>query len=297
MYYFICHHTPRQNFEFSELPGLTLILLPYCQIFFPRNDESEYESSDLGRLSSLQASQRKTKQHQQDILDSYQDRNRLMFSSDTSIGSSPNPHALATQSTNLESSFQTESRHGPPPRYQARTVRIIEPDRGGDGIVEVFTPLPSASVAMLRPNRLGPNGDVEFGAVQDLPPAETWVSNWTSQFRSPLGGFISSFHFLVICANALQMSCNDLYADLFILAPCFMLRVPANGYHHRSISLMITVSFRRHATRILLYYDLSRQGFYVNCEEENVEPFSFSSTRPSFMFSFATLPSASWIST
>jgi len=74
------------------------------------------------------------------------------------------------------------------------------------------------------------------------------------------------------------MSCNDLYVDLFILAPCFMSRVSANGYHHRSISLMITVSFRRHATRMLLYYDLSCQDFYVNCEEANVEPFLFSST-------------------
>jgi len=155
-------------------------------IFFPRNDESEYESSDLGRLSRLQASQRKAKQHHQDILDSYQDRSHLMFSSDISIGSSPNPHAPVTQSTNFESSSQAESRYGPPPRYQARTVRIIEPDRGGDGIVEVFSPLPSASVSMLRPNRLGPNGDVEFGGVQDPPAAGTWVSNWTSQFRSPL---------------------------------------------------------------------------------------------------------------
>ncbi|KAF9783978.1 hypothetical protein BJ322DRAFT_1067878 [Thelephora terrestris] len=177
--------------------GITLL------IFFPRNNESEYESSSLGQLSRLQTSQRKAGQHE--TMGPYQERNRVVFSSDTSIGSSPNPYAHVTQSANFEANFQAEGRYGPPPRYQAPGIQIIEPDNSGNRTVEVFTPLPSASAAMLRPNRLGANGDVEFGGMQDPPATETWVSNWTSQFRSPLGGFISPLYLLVTCANILQM--------------------------------------------------------------------------------------------
>jgi len=131
-------------------------------IFFPRNSENEYEFSSLGRLNRLETLQRDVGEKY--TLDSYHEHNHLAFPSQTSIGSSLNPRVQLTYPINLASK-----------------------SRGDDGTPEVFTPLPSVvSGAVLRPNRLCPDGNVEFGGMQDPPATETWVRNWASQFRSPL---------------------------------------------------------------------------------------------------------------
>lgn len=64
--------------------------------------------------------------------------------------------------------------------------------------MEVSTTLPSAvRGVILRPNRLCLDGNVELGGMQGPSGAGAWVKNWTSQFRSPLGKFISLPHFFV----------------------------------------------------------------------------------------------------
>ena len=79
--------------------------------------------------------------------------------------------------------------------YQAPSIRNLGSDYGGNESVEFITPLPSAvNGTPLRPNRLGPNGDIELGAVQDRLRTGEWVNNWTLQFASPLGEFLASFH-------------------------------------------------------------------------------------------------------
>ena len=102
-----------------------------------------------------------------------------MFPSDTSIGSSPAPPGLVPHSKNLASGSQ-EDGYGPSP---APNIRNTESDHSIDRIMEVVTPLPSAGCAMLRPNRLGPNGDVEFGRVRDPPATGAQANGWISQFR------------------------------------------------------------------------------------------------------------------
>jgi len=108
-----------------------------------------------------------------------------------------------------------EDEYGAPPRYQLPSVPNLEPENSGKKSVEVLTSSPSAiSGILLRPNRLGPNGDVESGTVQEFPTNRGWVSNWTSQFKSPLGEFSTSLH-LLVSADVSQMLCNHALADLF----------------------------------------------------------------------------------
>ena len=69
---------------------------------------------------------------------------------------------------------------------------------------------------MLHPNRLGPNGNVELGGMHEPPAAGTWVKNWTSQFKSPVGEFVPPIHLFFAYADFPQMSCNYLLTDPFI---------------------------------------------------------------------------------
>ena len=118
---------------------------------------------------------------------------------------------------------QVDDGYGPLPTYQASGVRNIEPDKGGDGPVEVSTPLPSVVGGMiLRPNRLGPDGNVELGGMQDPLPTGTWAKNWTSQFRSPLGEFIQPLRLFIAHADVPQMLCSDSFTDTFILLSPFV---------------------------------------------------------------------------
>lgn len=111
--------------------------------------------------------------------------------------------------------------YGALPSYQASKVRNVEPDRCGDGTaVEIFTPLPSAVNGMvLRPNRLGQDGNVELGGMQDPPATGTWVKKWTSQFRSPLGEFIQPLDSVVPPTDVSQMSCNGFLPNAIVLLP------------------------------------------------------------------------------
>lgn len=183
-------HPINESMFWSEILGMsaafgciissTITLL----VFFPRNDESEYESSDLARLSEASRGDTKVwRHHAKDTFDYNRERNRFVFPSETSIGSSPAPPGQVPYSKSPASGSH-EDGYAPPPRYQVPNVRNTEPDHGIDRIMEVVTPLPSASCAMLRPNRLGSNGDVEFGRVQDPPATGVRVNGWIlSQFR------------------------------------------------------------------------------------------------------------------
>ena len=73
-------------------------------------------------------------------------------------------------------------------RSQSLGVRNHRSDNDEETTVEGLTPSASAISNMpLRPNRLDPNEDIELGRMQDPSMAGGWVSNWTSQFKSPLG--------------------------------------------------------------------------------------------------------------
>lgn len=151
--------------------GCTISATITLLIFFPRNDENEYETSSLARFGPRKASRENTKiwhPRGKDTFDCYRERNCFMFPSDASIGSSPAPPGHAPYSKNLASGPQ-EGGYGPPPRYQAPNVQNTEPDHSIDMIMGIATPPPSANCVMLRPNRLGPNGDVEFGRVPGPP--------------------------------------------------------------------------------------------------------------------------------
>lgn len=112
--------------------------------------------------------------------------------------------------------------YGAPPRYHSPSVRDNELDDSGDKAAEALTSsLSTVSGILLRPNRLGPNGDVESGSVQELPPTGAWVSNWTSQFKSPLGEFLTSLYLLVVDTDVPQMLCSRAPIELIILMPPF----------------------------------------------------------------------------
>jgi hypothetical protein len=142
------------------------------------------------------ASQQKDGQdHGQDTLDSHDERNYLESSPNLSIESSKKPHTYVTHSVSLTPRSRAEDGYGTPPRYRSPEVRNIEPDRRGYRTAEVVASLPSTiSGTPLRPNRLGPGGDIELGSVPSDPVTGAWVSEWASQFRSPLGGFIPLFY-------------------------------------------------------------------------------------------------------
>jgi len=156
-------------------------------IFFPRNDENEFESSSLGRLYQLEVSQRKYgRHHLQDSVDwSERDRPELTF--DVSIGTSSVPPSHLNNSLSFASRYEADDGCGAPPKYQSPSVQNLRRDRSGDRVTGALAPLPSAvNYTPLRPNRLGPNEEIELGNVQDLPTSGGWIGNWTSQFKSPL---------------------------------------------------------------------------------------------------------------
>lgn len=151
----------------------------------------EYESSSLGRLSRLEESERKVGP---EALESGNELYQLEFSSETSIGYLPNPHPYLNYAMDFTPRPQEEGENGEPPGYQSPGARDSDTDHSGDTAVNSLTPLRLSPVSgMLRPNRLGPDGDVELGGVHNPPTARTWVSNWLSQPRSPLGELVPSF--------------------------------------------------------------------------------------------------------
>ena len=115
-----------------------------------------------------------------------------------------------------------ENEYGAPPRYQLPSVPNLESKNSGEKIAEVLTSSPSAlSGMLLRPNRLGPNGDVESGIAQEFTMTRAWASNWASQFKSPLGEFSTSLH-LLTGAEVSQMLCNHaVNANLTVVMPSF----------------------------------------------------------------------------
>lgn len=174
-------HTLNESMFWTEVLGMAsafgcvLSSAITLLIFFPRNEEGEYESSSLGRLNRLEMSRRKDEQHHgRDLSGSSYQRNHHELGSETSIGSSPDPRIYVSE---LTSRSRTDDECGPPPRYQAPAVRIVVPDRNGDRIVELSTPLASAvTQTTLRPNRLGPNGDIELGGLQENYAAGEWIT-------------------------------------------------------------------------------------------------------------------------
>ena len=111
---------------------------------------------------------------------------------------------------------ESEDRHGASPKDQTHRVRKIE-DNSGDATLRVDTSLPSVasvtSSAPLRPNRLGPNGDIELGGAVNPPGTGEWVNNWTSRYRSPLGKPLMLFHRPTGRTDYPQMLCNDEFTD------------------------------------------------------------------------------------
>ena len=89
----------------------------------------------------------------------------------------------------------------------------------------VATSLPSSASATsstpLRPNRLGPSGDVELGCVEDFRGTGVWVNDWTSRYKSPLGECLI-LHLSVGRADDPQMLCNGALTDLWILISSFL---------------------------------------------------------------------------
>jgi hypothetical protein len=151
----------------------------------------EYESSSLGRLSRREESERKVGS---EALDSRNELYHLEFSSETSIGYLPNPHPYLDYPMDLAPRPQEEEEDGEPPGYRSPGAQDSETDHSGDTAVNSLTPLRLSPVSgTLRPNRLGPDGDIELGGVHNPPMARTWVSNWLSQPRSPLGKPVLSF--------------------------------------------------------------------------------------------------------
>ena len=80
-----------------------------------------------------------------------------------------------------------------------------------------MSPPSTISGTLLRPNRLGSNGDIELGSVQDLPLTGGWVNNWTSQFNSPLGEFLTPSNLLAARTDVPQMLCSHVLNVLILL--------------------------------------------------------------------------------
>ena len=148
----------------------------------------------------------------------YSERNHLELAPESSSIAHPD----AQHPLNFASRHEVEDEYGAPPRYQLPSVPNFEPKKSGEKIAEVLTSSPSAvSGILLRPNRLGPNGDVESGMVQEFPTIRGWASNWASQFKSPLGEFLTSLH-LLASADVSQMLCNHaLNTNLTVVMPSF----------------------------------------------------------------------------
>ena len=129
-----------------------------------------------------------------------------------------------TSDTNRPLCFATRSEseggHGASPKKLSPRVRRVE-DHSEDPALRVTTTLPfrasTTSSTPLRPNRLGPNGDVELGGVEGLPGSGAWVNDWTSLYKSPLGKPLALFHLSVGRADDPQMLCNGVLTDLPIL--------------------------------------------------------------------------------
>jgi len=169
----------------------------------------------LGRLKKPQ--QRGGYYHRQETLE-YSEQNHPKRASE----SSSIPHADAQRPLNFISRGEVEDEYGAPPRYQSPSVQNYELDNNGEKTAGILTSPPSAvGCILLRPNRLGPNGDVESGNIQELPTTRGWVSNWTSQFKSPLGEFLTSLHLLVVSTDVPQMLCNHAVTDLIISMSSF----------------------------------------------------------------------------
>lgn len=120
------------------------------------------------------------------------------------MGSSSTPHAYTSRALSFASRSEVEEEYGAPPRYQARSIRPGSDHHGDMASKHMMSPSSALSDAPLRPNRLCPNGDVELGGVEALPGvggSEEWVKHWTSQFKSPLGGFFEPFRLPVDHAN------------------------------------------------------------------------------------------------
>lgn len=188
------------------------------------------------------------------------------------------------------SRYEVEDEYGTPPGCQSPSILNHEPDNSGEKTVGVppSSP-PTVCGTTLRPNRIGPNGDIELGSAKDPPATGGWVSNWASQFKSPLGEFSTPLHLLVVRADAPQMLCNRALSDLILLMPLHL--VEDTRWPLPTLSCCnITPARGRTYCHI---FNLFHRNCYVEGEGERVKPFLISSTCPSFMFSFATLPSAS----
>lgn len=148
-------------------------------IFFPRSEENEYESSSFAHLGNTEASQRKDQQKARDYPT---ERNHPGATSQISIGSPSIPQASIKSPLSFAPRFALEDEDYPLGKCQSPNLQSSEPGRNADHGSSTSV----VSGAPLRPNRLGPNGDVELGNVQDLPTGGEWVSSWTSRFRSPL---------------------------------------------------------------------------------------------------------------
>jgi len=125
-----------------------------------------------------------------------------------------------TSGTNRPLSFavrsESEGGYGAPPKGLSPHVRRVG-DHSGDSTLKVITTLPSSTSATsstpLRPNRLGPNGDIELGGVEGLPGTGVWINDWTSWYKSPLGKSLILFYLPVGCADDPQMLCNGVITD------------------------------------------------------------------------------------
>lgn len=127
-------------------------------------------------------------------------------------------HVDAQYSLRFVSRDETEDGFGGLSGSQPLGVRNRESDNE-EITVESFTPSTSAtSNAPLRPNRLGPNGHIELGRVQDPSMAGGWVSNWTSQFKSPLGESLGNHVWSSFVLTVLRC-----YATMWLLTYLFIL--------------------------------------------------------------------------
>ena len=132
-------------------------------------------------------------------------------------------------STNRPLSFaarpESEGGHSAPSEGLAPHDRGLD-DHGRDAALKVNTSLPSGASATsstpLRPNRLGPVGDVELGGGQDLQGNGAWVNDWTSRYRSPLGKSLIIPYLPASRADDPQTSWTDELTDSWIIMSFFL---------------------------------------------------------------------------
>jgi hypothetical protein len=132
------------------------------------------------------------------------------------------PHTNSQRPLSFASRDEVEDEYGAPPGYQLPGVQNCELDNSGGKTARVLTSSPSV---LLQPNRVGSDGDIESRDAQELPTTGGWVNNWTTQFKSPLGEFLTPLYLLVVSTDVPQMLCNHTITDLVVAMSLFSVSV------------------------------------------------------------------------